>query len=163
MKKSLIIGIIVVIFIISIVAIIGVILTNYNKEKTSITSEEFKQIMENKEFFMIDATSQNTENEYIQKVYNAVESENRYQIEFYEYTDSDIANRFYKNMYSKLESGKGNSYSRTNISLKNYAKYMLTSNGRYTILSRVNNTIMYVSVSDEYKNEVKEIIEELGY
>ena len=33
MKKSLIIGIIVVIFIISILAIIGVVLTNYNKEK----------------------------------------------------------------------------------------------------------------------------------
>ena len=163
MKKSLIIGIIVVIFIICIAFVIGVAFTNYNKERTSITSEEFKLIMENKEFFMIDATSQNTENEYIKKVYNAVESDNRYQIEFYEYTDSDIANKFYKNMYSKLESGKGKAYSRTNINLKNYSKYTLTAKGRYTILSRINNTIMYVSVSDEYKDDVKGIIEELGY
>ena len=160
MKKSLIIGIIVVIFVICIAFVIGVAFTNYNKERTSITSEEFKQIMEKKEFFMIDATSQN---EYIKKVYNAVESDNRYQIEFYEYTDSDIANKFYKNMYYKLESDKGNANLRTNINLKNYSKYTLTAKGRYTILSRINNTIMYVSVSDEYKDDVKGIIEELGY
>ena len=51
----------------------------------------------------------------------------------------------------------------SSYSIGNYNLYSLTSNGDYMYLCRVDNTLLYIDVEDEYKDEVKDIVEELGY
>ena len=35
-------------------------------------------------------------------------------------------------------------------------------NGKYMVVSRIDNTVIYVNVNDNYKDTVKDILKELG-
>ena len=139
MKKSVIIAIIAVVIL---VVIGGVIFVNLNKEKASITASSFYTTMSQKGYSVQDSTSQYSEYDYVKQVYIAVSKDYSYQIEFYELLDASAE---------------------TSVGLKNYSKYTLSSNGQYMVVSKINNTVIYVKVDDDYKNTVKDILEELGY
>lgn len=160
MKKSVVIVLIVVAIII---AILGIGFINLNKEKTSITASSFKNSMEQKGYIVSDANSQFSEYDYVKQVYVAVNSDYSYKIEFYELADDNYATNFYNNNKSIFESSKGNTSTGTSTSLKNYSKYTLSSNGKYMVVSRINNTVIYLNVDDSYKDMVKDLLKELGY
>ncbi len=160
MKKSVIIAIIAVVIL---VVIGGVIFVNLNKEKASITASSFYTTMSQKGYSVQDSTSQYSEYDYVKQVYIAVSKDYSYQIEFYELLDDSYATSFYNNNKSIFESSKGNASAETSVGLKNYSKYTLSSNGQYMVVSKINNTVIYVKVDDDYKNTVKDILEELGY
>ena len=46
---------------------------------------------------------------------------------------------------------------------QNYEKYTLVVDGKYKLLSRVENTVLYLNIDDVYKDEVKKIVDELKY
>lgn len=131
--------------------------------KTALNYENFKSKMEEKNFVIQDATSQMSDYNYINKVYIAIDSSNSYQIEFYELLDSDYASGFYNNNKNIFEQNKSSSAIETSISSGNNAKYTLTTNGKYKVVSRIDNTVIYVNADDTYKTEIKDILKELGY
>lgn len=160
MKKPVMIAIIAVVIIL---VILGVIFINLNKEKTSITASSFYTTMSQKEYSVQDATSQFSDYDYVQQVYIAASNDYSYQIEFYELSDDSYATSFYNNNKSIFESSKGNASAETSVSLKNYSKYTLSSSGKYSVVSRIDNTVIYVNVDDKYKDTVKAVLDELGY
>ncbi len=161
MKKKPVVIVLIVIALI--IAILGVVFVNLNKEKTSITASSFKNSMEQKGYIVSDANSQFSEYDYVKQVYVATNSDYSYQIEFYELSDENSAMNFYNNNKSIFESSKGNASTETNASLKNYSKYTLSANGKYMVVSRIDNTVVYVNVDDSYRNTVKDLLKELGY
>ena len=161
MKKKIIILIVIVIIVI--IAILGVVFFNLNKEKTSITASSFYTTMSEKGYTVQDANNQFSDYDYIEQVYIAADKDRNYQIEFYELQDDSHATSFYNNNKSIFESSKENNSVETNTELKNYAKYTLSSNDKYMIVSRIDNTVIYVDVDDDYKDTVKSILDELGY
>lgn len=160
MKKLLIIAIIAIVII---VAIVGVIFINLNKEKNSITSSSFYATMSQKGHSVQDSTSQFSEYNYVKQAYIAVSEDYSYKIEFYELLDDSYATSFYNNNKFIFESSKGNASAETSVGGKNYSKYTLSSNGKYMVVSKINNTVIYVKVDDSYRNTVKDILDELGY
>ena len=114
--------------------------------KTSITSEDFKSKMESKGYTVQDATSQMSEYDYINQVYIAISSDSTYQIEFYELSDSDYASSFFNNNKKTFEDSKS-----------------LTTNGKFKVVSRIDNTVIYLNVDDDYKSSVKDVLKDLGY
>lgn len=78
------------------------------------------------------------------KVYIASGKDSTYQIEFFEST-------------------KGSNSSESSASLKNYSKYVLSTNGKYKVISRIDNTVIYCDIDDNYKSVVKEVLEEIDY
>jgi len=162
MKKSMIIGIIAIVAVI-LITVIGVVFTKLNKEKPSIDAQTFKTTMEEKGYQLADAKSQFSEYDYIEKVYLAADSKFSYQIEFYQLVDNDYANKFYITNMTKFENSKSSSSIETNVSMKNYSKYTLLSNGKYMVISVINNTAIYVNVDESHKEEVDNILNELGY
>ena len=64
---------------------------------------------------------------------------------------------------TKFENSKSRSSIETNVSMKNYSKYTLLSNGKYMVISVINNTAIYVNVEESHKEEVDNILNELGY
>lgn len=163
MKKPLIVAIITILLILIIAGGIGIILNNLNKEKISITSTSFKNSMEEKGYILTDANSQFEEYDYVEQVYVAVSSDYNFQIEFYELTNNSYATNFFNNNKAIFESSKGSAATETNLNAKNYSKYTLSSNGKYKVVSRINNTVIYADVDDTYKDTVKSILDELGY
>ncbi len=144
---------------------VGVIIlfVSLNKEKKSITANEFKTLMQGKGLVVSDVTSQYSRYDYVEQVYVAVPSDYSYQIEFYELSDSEYAISFYNNNKSIFESSKGNVSGGTSLSAKNYSKYSLSTDGNYKVISRIDNTVVYLNVDSSNKNTVKDLLNELGY
>ncbi len=137
--------------------------TSLNKEKDPITASQFQTIMQQKGFVVQDATSQFSDYDYITKVYIALSSDSNYQIEFYELSDSDYATSFYNNNKSIFESSKGSSNAETHAEIANYSKYTLSSNGKFKVISRIDNTALYLNVDSSNKKAVEDILKDLGY
>lgn len=162
MKKSMIIGIVAIVAVV-LITIGGVVFTKLSKEKPSIDAQNFKTTMEEKGYQLADAKSQFSEYDYIEKVYLAADSKFSYQIEFYQLVDNDYANQFYITNMTKFENAKSSSSIETTVNGKNYSKYTLLSNGKYMVISAINNTAIYVNVEESHKEEVDNILNELGY
>ena len=147
------------------VIVIGVIalFSSLNKEKISITANEFKTFMQDKGYSVLDETNLYSQYDYVKQVCIAEQTDNSYQIEFYELSDVEHANTIYNNNKSKLETSKGNVSGETSVSMKNYSKYSLTTDGKYNVISRIDNTLIFLEVDSNYKNVVKELLDELGY
>lgn len=161
MKKKI---LFIVLGIILVVLIGGIILfSSLNKEKESMTASEFKNLMQEKGFVVSDATSQFSEYGYVEQVYVAAPSGYAYKIEFYELSNEDYAISFYNNNKSIFESSKGNASGETSVSMKNYSKYTLSTGGKYKVVSRIDNTVVYLNVDSSHKDTVKDLLKELGY
>lgn len=132
-------------------------------KKEAITSENYQTTMEAKNFTVVEATSQFSNYGYVKKALVALSSDSSYQIEFYELDNEENAKGFYDTNQKQFEENEGEmSYSRkTNIA--NYSKYVLVSDGYYKVVSRIDNTVVYLNVPEDKKTEVEGILEELGY
>ena len=117
-----------------------------NTEKESMTASGFKTMMEGKGFTVSDATSQFAEFDYIKQAYVAVSSDYSYKIEFYELSNDEYATGFYNNNKEIFKSSKDNASIETSVALKNYAKYNLTTGKQYKVVSRIDNTVIYLNV-----------------
>ena len=131
--------------------------------KTALTSSDFKTKMEAKEYTVQDATSQFSDYDYVSQVYIALSSDSKYQIEFYELSDNDNASSFFNNNKSIFENSKSSNASETSESMGNYAKYTLTTNGQFKVVSKIDNTVVYLNVPDSYKSTIKDVLKDLGY
>ncbi len=128
--------------------------------KKAITTHDFKNITEQSGFSTIDAKDQFDETSVVEATlaYN-----DDYKIEFYVLdSDADAKGMFEynKNIFEGRKSGVSK-YASTNIG--NSSTYMLQSGGYYMYLSRIDNTLLYVSVLEKYKDSVREVIKDLGY
>ena len=134
-----------------------------NREKDSITSEEFKSIMENKGYTIVDVTNQYAQYGYIEKGYIAITNDRQYQVEFYTLTDNEKAVYFYNTNKTIFENSKQGVTSEKSAELKNYCKYTLNNNGKYKVISRIDNTAIYLNVDEQYKDIIKDLLKEIGY
>lgn len=133
------------------------------KEKVSVTAEDYKNLMEAKGYTIADASEQFADYDEIAKVYIAVPGDGAYQIEFYELTSAEAAMRLFAGNKSIFEQFEGNASTHTSISAANYSNYKLTAGGYYKVLSRIDNTMIYIDAPVEFKDEIKTVLGEIGY
>lgn len=133
------------------------------KGKTPMTANEFKTFMQENGFTVSDVTSQYSKYDYVKQIYVAVANNSSYQIEFYEISDNKYARMFYNNNKTIIESSKGSISSHVNINMGNYSKYALSSDNKYKVIARIDNTVIYLNVDSDNKDEVKELLKEIGY
>ena len=144
--------------------IVGVVILNKHLNKQPITVSEFKNIMEDKDFEIIDAIDQTDDYDNgIKKAYIALEEDYDYQIEFFKLDEEEDAIDLYKHNKEIFEDSKGSSSVETKVSMGNNSKYTLKTNGEYKVVSRIENTVIYADVDDKYEDEVNEILKEIGY
>lgn len=163
MKKGAKIAIIIVVCVLVIAAIVAGVFIIANREKPAKTAEEFDSIMEEKGYRIINAIAQFSGIDEIKSADIALEDDANYQIEFYEIVDEDTAKQFYESNKKIFEESKGDTSVYTDVSGKNYAKYTLTTDGKYMVISRIDNTVIYISIDSAYKDVVSDILKELGY
>lgn len=145
-------------------AVVGVVIINKNINKEPISARDFKDIMKDKDFEIIDAKeNQFAEYDYIEKAYVALEEDYDYQIEFYKLDKEDDAIDFYEHNKEIFEDSKGSSSVGNETKMGNNSKYTLKTKNEYKVVSRIENTVIYVDVDEKYEDEVKEILKEMGY
>lgn len=161
MNKRKTIIIVIIIWIIA-ALMIGIVAVT-SKAKTPISSIGFATTMSSKGYKITDASDQLAQYEYVTKVYIAGNKSTNYQIEFYELSDDTMAKSFFNQNKTKFENQKESASAETNVKGKNYSKYTLSTGNKYKVLSRIDNTVIYLDVYDSYEEEVKNILGELGY
>lgn len=130
--------------------------------KTAITTSEFKSKTERLGYTNVDVTSQYASYGYIKEA-TVAQSPNGFQVEFYVLDDDGNATSMFNTNKGTFETYKGNSSSESSSSMGNYSSYTLNSSGYYMHLCRVDNTLLYIKVTDTYKDSIKSLIKELGY
>lgn len=157
MKKSIkiLIGIILVVIVARCVFVV------FNKKKTAITAEEFKSIMEEKEYTVVETTSQFAEYDFVKKSYIATDG--KYKFEFYELATEEDAIEFFNNNKTIFENEEGEASAIESNNGKNYEKISLIKNGKYKCISRIKNTALYINIDTEYEGHLKENLKKLDY
>lgn len=145
--------------IILLIVIMGT-LTGCVKDKKAITAEEFTSKMEEKGFEVVDRTAQL---EYIQANQCIVASNDDYQLYFYVLYSEEDAMMMHQVNKQEFKENKGKLWSESDVNINNYNFYSITSNGMYSVISRVSDTLIYAEESKEKKGEIKSILKELGY
>ena len=131
--------------------------------RTSIKAEDFKDKMAANGYLMTDATSQFSNYEFVQKVWIASDASYRYQIEFYQLENEDYAKEAFAVNKQNFEGVTGTVTGSTNISMGNYAKFTQIADGRYMVVTRIDNTMIYIDAEITYKAEIEEIMKDLDY
>lgn len=131
-------------------------------DKVALTSTEFNNKMTEKGYNVVNVKEQ-FEYDYITDALVAVSSDKKYQIEFYVLSTDDYAASFYGNNKTIFENSKTSNNTETSVNLGNHSKYTLTTNGKFKVVSRIKNTVIYLNVDEVYKNEVKDVLKSLGY
>ena len=131
--------------------------------KESIDYQEFNNIMTNNGFNVVNVEEQFQEYEYFEESYVALDANGNYQIEFYELEDESYAISFYNNNKSIFEEESSIVTFQSNTNLTNSNKFVLVTDTEYKVISRIDDTVIYLNVDKKYKEEVTNILKKLGY
>lgn len=131
--------------------------------KTALTVDAFYNLMEENGYEAAYITDQYTEYDQLTGVCVAMQIYGEYQIEFYETDTDDTAKNLYANNQRILEDNTSIAYSRTVVNGVNSNAFKMTSNGQYYVLSRIDNTMIYIEAPEECKGEINGVLKTLGY
>lgn len=135
--------------------------TGCNKN-SNLDGDDFTTYMKKKGFAIHDVYKQYS-SELVSSALIALNEKSSYQIEFLEFKNEDSAkNAFQANRKlfrdSKQDDDKEESTSKDNVS-----KYTLITKDTYYVISRKDNTLIYLTVDGSYKEDIDEILKDLGY
>ena len=131
-------------------------------KKTVLSSDEFKAKASELGYTSKAAKDQFAKEDYIKEVTLAINSKG-FQAEFYVFADKNSAVSVFNTNKTKFENSKEGKSLESSSSMANYSAYSLVSGGKYMHICRVEDTMLYVDVEEQYKDEVQKLIKELGY
>jgi len=151
-------------FVIGVIVMV-ILISSIAKPKESISAEEFKNFMEEKDYVVSDATEQFANYDFVKKVYIAQDLDDDYQIEFYELEDESDAEDFYVTNSTNFDKYKENANVKvsSNVSGPNYHIYKLGTADSYKSVIIIDETGVFVDIDDDDAEEVKEVLKELKY
>ena len=133
-------------------------------DKTSVSSTDFETVAKQKGYIVQDGTDYFSAYDYIKLATLATPSDKAFQIEFYELNDDAVAKSFYDSNKSDFKLMKGPDSLETIDSGSNYDIYKLEMYGKFMMIERVDNTVVYVHSTDsENKTAIESFMEELKY
>lgn len=133
------------------------------ENKKAITIDEYKDIMSTNSFVLNDAKNRLSVNSNIKDIYIAANPKDNYQIEFYVLESVDTAKTFFSENKTRFSKEVGKNKIETKSKKGNSEKYTVTSLGQYRLVSRIENTVIYLDTRESNKKKVDEILKELGY
>ncbi len=128
--------------------------------RNALTTDAFSQIMEEKDFTVLDVT-EHIKVDYVESVRLAIAED--YQIEFYTFTNKDAAASVWEQNRSVFEEKADEASVRVTKNIANYSFFSLDSAGLYRMVARIDNTMLYVVADERHKAEITALIKELGY
>ena len=137
--------------------------------RTAITAAQFTQKAEAAGYAVQNSaqqyqeSGQDVEDALIAVKLNEDETAIAYQIEFVVVPTAEQAQGAYTTNKAAFDAAKGTSSASTNMALANYAYYYLQTNGKYMVISRIDNTFVYINADAEYKDDIKAFLKEIGY
>lgn len=150
---------------VAVVLVCMMVFAGCGKPKEKISVDAFVSHMEQAGLTMMEQSDDIADDSGIIEVQVALAEDNLYQVEFYQLDGVENAHYFYNAAKDGIEEsyGEANGNVKTNVSASNYDKYTMSIEGRYYIVSRIDDTLVYVIASGDSKDIVKALVEEIGY
>ena len=144
------------------VCLMIIILLTGCKNKKAINSNDFKEKATSNNYIVSDITSQFEKSKIVE---NAVTANKlgAWVVEFYTLKNDSNAKYMFNYNKEKASSEKVKNSKEVSSSSVNFSIYSLTNNGYYIYICKVDNTLLYTKVNEQYKDEVNKFIQELGY
>ena len=155
MKKGLKILLVIIAIIAVIIIVLGIFMSIKGNKKPIDSTEFIKTTTELGYNTSKITTSSSVINSYTAKKDN-------YEIKFY-VTSDELAEKNFDRVKREYENLKDSSSVETNVSVEKYSKYTLTTNEYYMIVTKIDTTVMFAKVSSQYKSNVKDTFDKLGY
>ena len=132
-------------------------------EKTKVVAslDKFNNIVVNKGFTVVDNTSSYNDVNYILNSRVAVYED--IEIEMIEYNNGENASIVQQGHIESFNLLKSTGAHAKKDKGSNYYSYVLVSNNRYMVSTRVDNTLIFCKVMLNDKDIVEDILTELGY
>ena len=150
-KKSILLGI-VIIFVTCLTT--GCIFYNYLEPK------DFKEQFSARGYTVEKIEKADYEAEYISK---ATKEDVPYEVLYYEFATESDAKKAYKgyknNLSNVITSDSKDVESKSSV----LSKYVCKSDNEYIIISRVKNSLIYISSTIEYESEINDILDDIKY
>ncbi len=158
-KKVVIMSIITVISLV-LIFIIGLILFINPKSIKNPSYEELSTIVSNNSCKMNKYTDETT-NKYTKWFFISDKNDCPYLISYIKFKNSKFGNDYYNELESDVFNNN-NINGKTTISLGNY-KQVSTSGDYYKFAVLNNDTILYISADNTYRESIVKLVEKLGY
>jgi len=86
-----------------------------------------------------------------------------FDVEFFVLETDARAREVYNQIKRNLEDGRGRTSSHRETNLANFSRFIQTTDGRFEALSRVENTLVFISASAADRSAAEAVLELLGY
>lgn len=126
-------------------------------KKQSLNKEEITNELSSNGFIITDITDR-MEDDNITAV--LVANNSKYSIEYYRFKDNKSASESFKNNKKLFENYSRNGKEKTK---DNYNTYTQEIENKYNLLIRVDNTLIYASINNEYKSDLNKVLKNIGY
>jgi hypothetical protein len=136
------------------------IFSGCSTNKTPLTSDGFKEKMEEAGFEIYDITDQYEEG-LLQAAYVAMKED--YRLEFYVLNTNDDAKAMFNANQSDFEDLRSGNSSYNSVDIGNHSSYKLTTEDGYYVLSRIDNTLVFVKTDKKNKDAISNTLKNLGY
>lgn len=135
---------------------------NTKEERKPISSDSFKLVAEDDDYTVKDVTDTLKNKKGIKEaIVASVKTD--YQIEYYVLDDKETAQKMYARNKNRFENVKSSLDKAEVTETDNYSEYKVTSRNRYMLVCKIDNTLIYASVEEKYKDNVTNLIKRLGY
>ena len=132
--------------------------------KKALTASEFKNKIKHKNFVIADVSSQFPSKNNITRAYVTTDPDFKYQIEYYEFKTEDSAKKMFNNNVIDIKSKiNKNDTKKSKDYINEQNEYKIKSKGRYYVVIRRKNTMIYVDEDATYKKDIDKIIDFLKY
>ena len=140
-----------------IVLLVVLILTGCGDKKTALNQKQITDKLYKLEFFVDDNTKlmEDSTTRTALSAYNS-----KYQIEYYIFKDEKRAKEAFQDNKKYFDNNGKKGKEKTK---ENYSKYVQELSDTYNVLTRVDNTLLYISSNIEYKSDIKKVLKELNY
>ena len=151
------------VYIIAAFALAFSLLTGCNKKEV-VSTVDFEALATQKGYIVQDGTDYFASYDYVKLATLAAPQDKSFQIEFYELNDEAVAMSFYdtnKNNFIMMKSSNADEVTKNG---KNFDLYQLEMYGRFMMIERVDNTVIYVNSTEASNRTVIEsFLKELKY
>lgn len=132
--------------------------------KTATTVSDFTDYFENEGFTVYDVSAdyENISTTNVTDVLVARNETENYQIELFVFEDEIGSKGCFDANKLEIENMMTSS-NYTSVAVNNYERYASGDNDNYAVVSRIDNTVVYVNVSLAKKDEVKKLLDGIGY
>ena len=131
--------------------------------RTAIDGDFFEDTMKDLGYSVANITNQFESGDNIEIALEATDYSKTHKINYYKFNDRLSANDSFRGNLKDMEDTIGNSGYSSSITIDNYKKEAMVADGEYRVITKIDNTIVYVRADSSCRYDIDLALKAIGY